>query len=145
VFAVGSDPVDTGLVTNLRRPEANLTSVTFNITALAPKRLEIARELVPGYTSIGYLRNSTNTFDTDVEDLMAAARTLGRQLSVFSASTDQEINTAFQSVAQQQVAALIISTDAWFNTRRYQIIALAAQYAIPTIYAARSYAEAGGL
>jgi putative tryptophan/tyrosine transport system substrate-binding protein len=95
VFAVGSDPVDTGLVTNLRRPEANLTGVTFNITALAPKRLEIVNELLPGGTPIGYLRNATNTFDTDMAGLTAAARTLGRQISVFDASTEQEINLAF--------------------------------------------------
>ena len=145
VFAVGSDPVATGLVTNLRRPEANLTGVTFNITMLAPKRLELARELLPGSTSIGYLRNNTNPFDTEVAELTAAARTLGLQLSVFSASTDRELLTAFQSMAQQQLSALIVSTDASFGARRTQIVALAEHHTIPTIYSQRENVLAGGL
>jgi putative tryptophan/tyrosine transport system substrate-binding protein len=145
VFAVGSDPVATGLVTNLRRPEANLTGVTFNNTALVPKRMEIARELLPGATSIGYLRNSTNLFDTDVAELTAAARTLGLRLSVFTASTDRELLTVFQSMAQQQLPALIVSTDATFNARRNQIAALAGHHGIPAIYSGREYVLAGGL
>jgi putative ABC transport system substrate-binding protein len=145
VFAVGSDPVATGLVTNLRRPEANLTGVTFNSTALAPKRLEIARELLPGATSIGYLKNSANPFDTDMAELMAATRTLGLRLSVFSASTDRELLAAFQSMAEQQLPALIVSTDVSFGTRSNQIAALAGHHAIPTIYPDRAYVLAGGL
>jgi putative ABC transport system substrate-binding protein len=145
VFEVGSDPVATGLVTNLRRPEANLTGVTRNTTALAPKRLEIARELLPRGTSIGYLRNSTNPFDTDMAELTAAAHTLGLRVSVFSASTDRELLTAFESMVAQQLSALIVSTDASFNTRRNEIVALAGHHAIPTIYAGRVSVLAGGL
>ena len=66
VFAVGSDPVDAGLITNIRRPEANLTGVALNNNALVPKRLEVVRGLLAGETSIGYLRNPTNAFDTDL-------------------------------------------------------------------------------
>jgi len=145
VFAVGSDPVDTGLVTNLTRPEANLTGVTFNSTALAPKRLEIVRELLPRTTSIGYLKNSRNPFDADLAGLMVAGRNLGAQISVFEASTDREFLTAFQSMAQQHLGALIVSTDASFAARRDLIAALAAHHAVPTIYAAREYVLAGGL
>ena len=145
VFAVGSDPVDTGLVANLTRPEANLTGVTFNSTALAPKRLEIVRELLPGKISIGYLKNSKNLFDADVAGLMAAGRNLGAQISVFEASTDREFLTAFQSMARRHLAALIVSTDASFAARRDLIAALAAYHAIPAIYAAREYVLAGSL
>jgi putative tryptophan/tyrosine transport system substrate-binding protein len=145
VFAVGSDPVTTGLVTNLRRPEANLTGVTFGSTALAPKRLEIAHALLPGATSIGYLRHSANPFDTDLAELTSAARTLGLRLSVFSAATDRELLTAFQSMAQQQISALIVSTDVSFGVRRNEIAALAGHHAIPTIYSGRDYVLAGGL
>src|SRR5262249_48379175 len=80
VFSTGTDRVDTGLVSNLRRPEANLTGVTQNSTALAPKRLEIARELFAAGTSIGYLRNATNPYDTDTAGLKAAAQTLQLKL-----------------------------------------------------------------
>jgi putative ABC transport system substrate-binding protein len=145
VFAVGSDPVATGLVTNLTRPEANLTGVTFNSTALAPKRLEIVRELLPGKTSIGFLKNSRNPFDADMTGLMVASRNLGAQISIFEASTDREFLTAFQSMAEHHLAALIVSNDALFVSRRDLIAALAAHHAIPTMYTAREYVLAGGL
>jgi putative ABC transport system substrate-binding protein len=132
VFAVGSDPVDTGLVTNLAHPEANLTGVTFNSTALTPKRLEILHELLPGKTSIGYLKNSANRFDTDMAGLMAAAQTLGLNIRVFEASTDRELLSAFESMAQQHIAGLVLSTDVSFNARGDLITALAAHHAIPT-------------
>jgi putative ABC transport system substrate-binding protein len=145
VFAVGSDPVDTGLVTNLKRPEANLTGVANGTTALTPKRLEIVHELLPGKTSIGYLRNSANPYDTDMAGLMEAARTLGIQISVFAASTDREFLSAFQSMEQQHLAALIMAPDASFGVRRDLIVALAAHHAIPAMYVTRDFAMAGGL
>jgi putative ABC transport system substrate-binding protein len=147
VFAVGTDPVESGLVSNLRRPEANLTGTTFNLAALAAKRLEIARELVPGAKSIGYLRNPTSVFDPVPANLTAAADALGLRLSVFDASTVDEIQTAFRSMAQQKTEALIPSADAVFSVGapNQEIVTLAAQYAIPTIYAGRSAVETGGL
>jgi putative ABC transport system substrate-binding protein len=145
VFAVGSDPVDTGLITNLKRPEANLTGVTFSTTALAPKRLQILRELVPGKTSIGYLKNSANPFDTDMKALMEAARTLGVQISVFEASTDREFLSAFESMGRQHIAALILSTDATFAVHRELIAALASHHTIPTMYSSRESVMLGGL
>jgi putative ABC transport system substrate-binding protein len=147
VFAVGSDPVATGLVTNLTHPEANVTGVTFNSTTLAPKRLEIVRELLSdkASSSIGYLKNPRNPFDVDLAGLMAAGRALGLQISIFEASTDREFLAAFQSMAQQHLAALIVSNDALFVARRDLIVALAAHHAIPTIYNARENILAGGL
>jgi putative tryptophan/tyrosine transport system substrate-binding protein len=145
VFAVGRDPVDTGLVTNLYRPEANLTGVTFNTTSLAPKRLEIVRELLPGKTSIGYLKNPTNPFDTDMASLLEAGRALGLQILVFEAGTDGEFLSAFESMKQQHIAALILSSDALLAARRNLIAALAAHHAIPTISASRGLVLAGCL
>src|SRR5262245_26660121 len=145
VFAVGSDPVATGLVTNLTRPEANLTGVTFNSTALAPKRLEIVREFLINKTLVGYLKNSRNPFDADLAALPTVGRNLGLQISIFEASTDREFLAAFQSMEQQHLAGLIVSNDALFAARRDLITALAAHHAIPTIYPAREYVLAGGL
>jgi putative ABC transport system substrate-binding protein len=144
VFAVGGDPVNTGLVTNLAHPEANLTGVTLNSTVLAPKRLEILRELLPGKTSIGYLKNSSNRFDTDMAGLMAAAQTLKVKISVFEASTDRDLLSAFESMAQQHIAALIMSTDVSFVARRDLIVALAGHHALP-LMCAQEIARAGGL
>jgi len=145
VFAVGSDPVVTGLVTNIRRPEGNLTGATFAVTQLVPKLLEIAHELLPEARSIGYLRNPTNPFDIDTAGLMAAAQTLGLQLSIVNASTEQEIRFAFQSMADQKIDALVPSTDASFIAYREVFIALAAHHTIPAIYSEGRFARAGGL
>jgi putative ABC transport system substrate-binding protein len=145
VFSVGADPVVTGLVTNLGRPEANLTGVTGNTAALAPKRLEIARELWPTKTSIGYLRNPANPFDTEASGLTAGAKALGLEISVFEATTDRDLLTAFESMAKQQIAALIVSIDASFSARLNQIVALAAHHRIPAIYPGSGYVRAGGL
>jgi putative ABC transport system substrate-binding protein len=145
VFAVGSDPVDTGLVTNLKQPEANLTGVSFNSRPLVPKRLQIMHELLPGKTSIGHLKNSANPFDTDITDLIEAARTLGLQISVFDANTDRELLSAFDSMGQQRIDALIVSTDASFNARSDLIATLAAHHVVPTIYPNRQHVLAGGL
>src|SRR5262249_29401101 len=145
VFTTGTDPVDTGLVSNLRRPEANLTGVTQNSTALAPKRVEIARELFPAGTSIGYLRNPTNPYDTDAAGLKAAAQTLQLKPVDFTANTDRDLLTAFESMSQQKIAALIVSTDGTFIARRSQIAALAAHHAVATIYPTREFVIAGGL
>jgi putative ABC transport system substrate-binding protein len=145
VFAVGTDPVSSGLVSNLRRPEANLTGVTYNITALTPKRLEVARELLPAAQSIGYLRNPANRFDTDIADLEAAAQTLGFRLRLFNATTDRELLEAFQAIAQEHLPVLVVSTDATLGVHRNQIAALAAHHRIPAIYANREAVVAGGL
>ena len=144
VFAVGGDPVDTGLVTNLAHPEANLTGVTFNAATLQPKRLEIVHELLPGKTPIGYLRNSANRFDTDMPGLMAAAETLGLKILVFEASTDRELLSAFESMDQQHLAALIVSNDAFFAARSDLIAPLAARHAIP-VMSGREIVQSGGL
>jgi len=144
VFAVGGDPVDTGLVTNLARPEANLTGVTFNSATLVSKRLEILHHLLPGKTSIGYLRNSANRFDTDMPSLMAAAQTLGLQISIFAASTDRELLSAFDSMAEQHIAALLVSSDVTFAARSELIAALAGRHAIP-VMSGRDIVLSGGL
>jgi putative ABC transport system substrate-binding protein len=146
VFMVGGDPVETGLVTNMRRPEANLTGTTLAVTALATKLLEIGHQLLPAGRSFGFLRNSTSAFDIlEVAGLTEAARILGSPLSVFGASAEQEIRMAFQSMAQQQLAALIVSADASLYTYRNQIVELAANHAIPAIYPLGAWVQAGGL
>jgi putative tryptophan/tyrosine transport system substrate-binding protein len=146
VFTIGADPVDTGLVTNIRRPEANLTGTTLFPSGLPLKRLEIAHDLLPEAKSMGYMTNSMNLTDKGpVQSLTVAARAFGCQLSVFDVSTEQEIRDAFQSMEQQQIAALILSSDASFLIYGELIRALAAHHAIPTITSQSSSARRGGL
>ena len=146
VFAFGTDPVRAGLVATLNRPEANVTGVSQNNNALAPKRLELIRELVPTARSIAFLVNPNNpASEGDTKELSAAARKLGCELVILRAGTERDIDTAFEAIAQQAIPALVVHNDAFLNTRRDQIVRLAALHALPTIYAARENVERGGL
>jgi putative tryptophan/tyrosine transport system substrate-binding protein len=147
VFAMGGDAIDYGLVTSLNRPEANVTGMSFATAQLASKRLELLRELVPQVTLIGYLVNSRLSPSTEpvTRDLVAAALTIGRKIVVLEASTEQEIDTAFATMMQLHVGALVVSPDAFLYSRRNKVVALAARHAVPAIYALREYAATGGL
>ncbi len=147
VFANGSDAVEVGLVKSLNRPEGNVTDSSFATAGLASKRLELLLELRPGARLIGYLDNSRSSgaFETNVENVTTAARIKGRELVAFDAGTEQEVETAFTQMALQRVRALVVSPDPFLTTRQEQIIKLAAQSVLPTIYAARGAVVLGGL
>ena len=146
VFLVGSDPVKFGLVESLNRPGANVTGVSFLLNALVAKRLEMLRELVPAARSIGLLVNPKNpNAESDSKDVQDAARVLGLAIQVVNASTDAELDRAFASLAEQQVAALIMLPDPFFIGRRDHIVALSARHALPAMYDRRELALAGGL
>jgi putative tryptophan/tyrosine transport system substrate-binding protein len=144
VFAIGSDPVETGLVASLNRPGGNVTGATFLSVALGAKRLELLRDLVPQITSIGLLVNPNNpNADVQTQEMQGAATTLGLQLTILRAGSQSDLNHAF--AAGQQSKALVVSADPFFFSHRDQIVALAMQYSMPTIYYAREFAVAGGL
>jgi putative tryptophan/tyrosine transport system substrate-binding protein len=147
VFAMGSDAAEVGFVKSLNRPEGNVTGTSFATAGLASKRLELLLELVQRATLVGYLDNSrlSGAFEGNVADVTTAARTKGRELIVFDAATEQEIETAFTDMALQRVRALVVSPDPFLTTRQEQIIALAERSALPTIYAARGAVVLGGL
>jgi len=147
VFANGSDAVEVGLVKGLNGPEGNVTGTSFATTGLASKRLELLLELVQRATLVGYLDNSrmSEAFETNVGDVTTAARTRGRELLVFDAATEQEVETAFTNMALQRVRALVVSPDPFLTSRQEQIIALAALSMLPTIFATREAVMVGGL
>jgi putative ABC transport system substrate-binding protein len=146
VFVVGSDPVREGLVASLNRPEGNVTGVMLLTVELVAKRLELLRELVPQAHMIGALVNPTNiNFETQMRDVQDAARKLDRQLHIVRASHERDFESAFATLVQQRVNALLVATDPFFNARREQLIALARRHALPTIFALREYSADGGL
>jgi ABC-type uncharacterized transport system substrate-binding protein len=146
VFTVGIDPVRLGLVTSLNRPGGNVTGVTFLAQELTPKRLELLRELVPQATTIAYLANPTNAaVESNNRDVQAAARSVGQQIIVLNASTANEIETAFATLARQRAGGLLITGDAFFVSRRDQLVALAAHHGIPAVHFAPEFTAAGGL
>ncbi len=146
VFVNGVDPVTSGLVMNLNRPGGNATGVYILQRALEGKRLGLLRGLVPGAALIAVLLNPTNAnFQTQLRGVQDAARALGQQVSILSASTERDIDVALTTVTQSGAGALLVSSDPFFNDERDQVIALAARYAIPAIYEGREFAMAGGL
>jgi putative ABC transport system substrate-binding protein len=146
VFLIGADPVVASLVTSLARPGGNLTGVTFMMTELMPKRLELLSELVPQAGVIALLVNPNNAnAQRNVQDAQDAARAKRVQLQLVWASTDGEIDAAFATLAQSHVGALLVGADPFFGSRREQLVALAARHAVPAIYFAHEFAAAGGL
>jgi len=133
VFANGGDAVQSGLVKNLNRPEANLTGISFTVSQLAPKRLELLVELVPDAKVIGFLDNTVNPTEAVRKELMDKAASIGREVVFFFAGSVLEIDRAFAGMAQQRIAGAVISPDAYLNSQRHQIIALAERLAIPTV------------
>jgi putative ABC transport system substrate-binding protein len=146
VFGVSEDPVKLGLVTSLARPGGNATGVNFFFTELTAKRLGLLLELLPGAVRVAVLVNPTNpTAEAIVRDVEAASRHVQQQLKLLYASNRDEIDVAFAALIRERADALLAAADPFFNSRRVQLSTLAARHAVPAIYAAREYAEAGGL
>jgi len=146
VFNTGADPVALGLVASLNRPGANVTGSAVLVAELAPKRLQLLRELIPNAAVFGVLANPAVSFTQSIiTDLQAAARTLGLQLVVVNAGTDSDLETAFGTFSQQRVGAVLVSTSTLYGRRMEQLAALAARHALPAIFNYREDALAGGL
>jgi putative ABC transport system substrate-binding protein len=145
VFAVGTDPVEDGLVASFARPGGNLTGVTFMFGELNPKRLELLSELVPQARVIALLVNPNNpTAERTMRNVQEAARAKGVQLLVLKAGTESEIDAAFATFVQLHASALLVGPDSFFFSRREQLVALTSRHAVPAIYEQRDYVAAGG-
>ena len=145
VFGVTGDPVKAGLVASLNRPGGNATGVNFFTAELVAKRMQLLREVVPTAHRIALLVNPTDAenYQSTLREAEAAAG--GQQVIVRDVATAREIDEAFGSIAHEKADALFVAPGSFFNTRRVQLAVLAARHGLPAIYAARAYAEAGGL
>ena len=146
VIQGGGDPVKLGLVASLSRPGGNVTGV-INISAeLTTKRLEVLRELVPAINRLACLVNPSSVMSQQqLQDVGAAARAIHQEIYVANASNEREIDDAFAKISQQHIDAVLVFTDFIFTNRREQLVALAARYALPAMYAFREFPAAGGL
>ena len=150
-FRSSSSPPKTrsrlGLVASLARPGGNLTGINFFSGELAAKRLELLRELVPAAARGAVLVNPANATGTEatLRDVEVAARAMGLQIQVLNASTSREIDAAFATLVRERADALFVGADSFFDSRRVQLALLAMRHAIPATYAAREFAEVGGL
>ena len=144
----GADPVTYGLVASLSRPGGNLTGISRFATDLLPKRVELLRDVAPRAMRIGFLVNPTSSFgESDVKQVQAAARALGRQVEVIKASTEHEIETAFTTLVELRADALLVEPDPFFNShsRVERLATLTLRHAVPTMHSLRDFVVAGGL
>jgi putative ABC transport system substrate-binding protein len=146
VFTAGGDPVRLGLVGSLSRPGGNVTGVTQLTGEVAPKRVEVAHELVPSATVVGLLINPRNPSAELVQrDSRAAAEKLGVRLDVLDASTESQLNDVFATFGQAGVGPLVVAPDVFFNSHIEQLAALAIRHSVPTVYEYHQFISAGGL
>jgi putative ABC transport system substrate-binding protein len=143
LFTGAGDPVRLGLVQSLNRPGGNVTGVSFVAVALVAKRVELLRELLPQSKLVAAVWAGRDPDETKL--LNEAGRTLGLRVSITTAATISELQTAFDRIKEQRADAIVIGTSPSFVSWRKEIVALAARHAIPAIYARREYVEDGGL
>ena len=135
-----------GLVASFNQPGGNATGVNVLLAAMEGKRLALLREMVPTAALIAVLLNpAIPYFDSQLNDVQAAARSVGQQLHILRASNDGEIDAAFAAAAELRAGALLVTADPFLFSRRERLVGLASRYAIPAIYELREYAAAGGL
>jgi len=146
VFAAVSDPVRSGLVTSLNRPGGNVTGNAGLTIELDAKRFELLSELTPATRVIGALVN-TNRPGVELEehDLLAAAKSLGREVVILRTDDGHSIEAAFDTFAKRNIVGLLVGADALFNDHRQLIVSLAARYAMAGVYPWREYVTGGGL
>jgi putative ABC transport system substrate-binding protein len=146
VFASGSDPIRDSLVKSLSRPGGNVTGVHVILTSLGPKRLGLLRELLPTAHLIAFLVNPSNAVaKMEAKEIEDAARSIGQQVAVLTASTDSEIDLSFATLIQQGASALLLASDPFFQVRRDHLVALAAHHKMPVMYEFPEFVRAGGL
>jgi putative tryptophan/tyrosine transport system substrate-binding protein len=146
VFNSGGDPVEAGLVASLNRPGGNATGVSMLFVELGPKQLEILNELITKLAVIGVLVNPIFAYgEKEAKDALGAGRALGKEVHIVTASSEGEMGTAFGELVRHRAGALMVAPDPFLFDRRENLVALAARHAIPAMYFAREFSEAGGL
>jgi putative ABC transport system substrate-binding protein len=146
VFTIGGDPVQLGLVTSFNKPGGNVTGVTFMNLEFGAKRLELLHRLVPNAASIAMLVDPNYPLPSaEMRDVQTAALSLGLQINVLNASTENQMDAAFTNMVQQRAGALLVGANILVLVQRDRLVRLAARHGVPTIYFAREFVDAGGL
>jgi putative ABC transport system substrate-binding protein len=146
IFSIGSDPIKLGLVASFNRPGGNVTGIDILTADLNAKRLGLLHELAPRAETIGVLLNpSSPVAETQLGDVQAAAGALGLRIRELQASSVADVDAAFERIAHERIAVLLVQADPFFDTRRDQLVANALRAALPVMFQFREYAMAGGL
>ena len=146
VFSAVGDPVEIGLIPSLNQPGGNITGMAIFNATLGEKRIELTKELMPTVGVIGYLLNPSDQMsEIESKGALTAAHSLGIELRVLNAKSENELDTAFAAVAKQGNRALVVSGEPFFDSQRERIVALSARHSLAAVYAWREYVLAGGL
>lgn len=146
IFSAAPDPVRLGLVASLNRPGGNITGMGVFTATLGAKGIELLKQLVPTASQMAYLVNPSNpSAEIEANEVLDAAKAIGIALQVFKASTDDELDAAFQAMGTLRADGLAVAGESFFDSRRQKIVALAARFKIPTAYAWRENVALGGL
>jgi putative ABC transport system substrate-binding protein len=146
IFMIGGDPLEGGLVKSFNRPGDNVTGISFMNVALTGKRLGLLHNLVPSVTRFAFLANpNASGAQSQIADAQAAAAAMGRQIEVFTASTSEQMDSAFERIVRSRAEALLIGTGPLFGNGAGRLATLAARHALPAIHYLREYVQVGGL
>jgi putative ABC transport system substrate-binding protein len=146
VFSTTGDPVQMGLVASLNRPGGNLTGISYLNSQLGAKRLELLREMVRSVELVAVLVNPISpAAESDMRDVEAAARAIGQKIRILKVNSSRDIESAFAALVEQRAGAVLLVSGNVFSVGRDLLIKLAAQHAVPAIYASRDYVASGGL
>jgi len=146
VFLIGGDPVRIGLVSGMNRPGGNATGATLLSTEVEVKRLGLLKELLPKANLIAALINPDFPLaEARRQDVLEAASRVGLKTIVVTARSETEFEPAFTTAIEHRADALMVFAEPLFNSRRDQIVTLAARHGLPAIYGYREFAAAGGL
>jgi putative tryptophan/tyrosine transport system substrate-binding protein len=146
VFTSGADPVTSGLVASLSRPEANLTGASLIAAEMAVKRLELTRDLLPHARSVAMIINPNYPgAASEMAEVEAAGRVIGMQIQRVTASNERDLDAAFAIIGQRRVDAVVVGVDGFFISRSERLATLALRHAVPAIFQAREFVAAGGL
>jgi putative ABC transport system substrate-binding protein len=147
VFETAANPVKVGLVASLNRPGGNITGVTQASEEVAPKRLELLRELLPRASDFALLVNPKDSAisEPQARAVLSAAQALGVQVNVLNASSEHDFDAVFARLIELRAAGLVIGGDAFFTSHAQQLAALTVRHAVPAVYQWREFAAAGGL
>jgi putative ABC transport system substrate-binding protein len=147
VFAISGNPVQIALVDSLSQPGGNLTGASQMNVEVAPKRLELMREMMPTADKFGLLVNPRSPTVTDIltKEMRTLSSTLGLRLQTLDATSENDFPAVFAAAAEQKIDALVIGTDPLFTDGSEQLAALALSHRLPAIYQYPEFANAGGL
>jgi putative tryptophan/tyrosine transport system substrate-binding protein len=146
VMGTAGDPLGSGIVTNLARPDANVTGLSSRAAELEAKRLQLLKEAIPGVSQVAVLSNPTNSYmPLALESARQGAQRLRVSLLVYPVHDRPTLDAALQMLMKDRPDALMVPADTFLVSQRSRIAQFAIENKVPSVYSFREHIEAGGL